>query len=99
MTYGRMKQEARKFLEMYPECKAAFRYLLTCPYHSADLLQLRSKYHVSLALWRRCYNRFGQRNGVRWIQTIVSHNHPTKVQIVPEDGILSQMQDMVADEN
>jgi len=99
MTYGRMKQGARKFLETYPECKEAFRYLLSCPYHSADLPNLRSKYHLTLTLWRRCYNRFGPRNGIGWIQTIMSHNHPTKVQIVPEDDILSQMQDLVSDEN
>jgi len=95
-SYG-MELRAKLFLEDHPECREALRYLLSSPARCIPLQGLCSRFHISMDIWRRCYNRFGPRNGLGWIATIgwQSGNHTHLIQVVPDADNVRKMQKMM----
>jgi len=95
MSTGNLLFKPKRFLEEHPECLIAFRYLLECPGKRTVLKDLCSRYKISLGVWCSCYNRFGPRYGVGWIETIKGkkYTQTALVQVVPEHA--TQLNELV----
>jgi len=93
MSMGKSVSVLKHFLEDYPECAEAFRYLLKCPEKRTVLMDLCSRFKISSGTWMKCYARFGPRNGLRWIETVKRDSMTVLVCVVPEHA--TQLNELV----